>query len=82
VRQIVSETLVALAAVLAMQPEVLLLDEPTAGLDDASRSRLLDILHRLPQSMILMSHDLEFRQNLADRIATLQEGQLQADHKN
>jgi cobalt/nickel transport system ATP-binding protein len=59
--------LVSLAAVLAMQPEVLLLDEPTAGLDDASRDRLLGILQKLPQAMILVSHDREFREALASR---------------
>jgi cobalt/nickel transport system ATP-binding protein len=59
--------LVALAAVLAMKPETLLLDEPTAGLDDASRGRLLDILRDLPQAMILVSHDHEFREALANR---------------
>jgi cobalt/nickel transport system ATP-binding protein len=66
--------LVALAAVLAMQPEVLLLDEPTAGLDDASRHRLLEILQSLPQTMIVVSHDSEFRETLTNRTLILREG--------
>jgi cobalt/nickel transport system ATP-binding protein len=68
--------LVALAAVLAMQPEVLLLDEPTAGLDDASRHRLLEILQNLPQSMLVVSHDREFREAISKRTIVLREGQL------
>jgi cobalt/nickel transport system ATP-binding protein len=69
--------LVALASVLSMQPEVLLLDEPTAGLDESSRLRLLEILQNLPQSMIVVSHDREFREALAKNSLCLKEGQLQ-----
>ncbi|MCC6126249.1 MAG: ABC transporter ATP-binding protein [Pirellulales bacterium] len=68
--------LVALAAVLAMQPEVLLFDEPTAGLDETSRRRLLEILLGLPQSMIVVSHDWEFREAIAGRTLFLREGRL------
>jgi cobalt/nickel transport system ATP-binding protein len=68
--------LVALAAVLAMQPEVLLLDEPTSGLDETSRRRLLEILQKLPQTMLLVSHDREFREALAKRTLFLREGRL------
>ena len=52
--------LVALATVLAMQPEVLLLDEPTSGLDDEATARLIELLARLPQAMLIVSHDREF----------------------
>ena len=69
--------LVALAAVLAMQPEVLLLDEPTAGLDETSRRRLLEILQNLPQTMLVVSHDHKFREALAKRTLFLQEGRLE-----
>ncbi|MDY0095974.1 MAG: ABC transporter ATP-binding protein [Candidatus Vecturithrix sp.] len=54
--------LVALAAVLAMQPDMLLLDEPTNGLDDRSKQRLSEVLYTLPQTMILISHEQEFMQ--------------------
>jgi cobalt/nickel transport system ATP-binding protein len=74
--------LVALAAVLAMQPKVLLLDEPTAELDDASRCRLIDILDRLPQSMIIVSHDKEFREQIARRTLILDGGQLAEKREN
>lgn len=52
--------LVALATVLAMQPEVLMLDEPAAGLDLKATDRLVDVLTELPQATIIVSHDREF----------------------
>jgi cobalt/nickel transport system ATP-binding protein len=58
--------LVALAAVLSMQPEVLLLDEPTAGLDDSAAERVLEVLGNLPQAMVIATHD----SRLLDRLAT------------
>lgn len=63
--------LVALATVLAMHPDVLLLDEPTNGLDDASKQRLNDVLLHLPQAMIIVSHEHEFIEKLATRIARI-----------
>jgi cobalt/nickel transport system ATP-binding protein len=68
--------LVALATVLAMQPEVLLLDEPTAGLDDAATQRLTQILSRLPQAMLVVSHNREFRQAVARSVLELHEGRV------
>ncbi len=58
--------LVTLASVLVMQPEVLLLDEPSNALDRGSRERLIETLLALPQAMILVSHD----DDLVDRLAT------------
>ena len=60
--------LVALASVLAMEPDVLLLDEPTAGLDVRTEERLVEILQSLKQDMILVSHNQAF----VDKIATRQ----------
>jgi cobalt/nickel transport system ATP-binding protein len=68
--------LVALATVLAMQPEVLLLDEPTAGLDEHSTHRLQEILHSLSQAMIIVSHDHVFLESLATRSLELRDGTL------
>ncbi|MBL8023584.1 MAG: ABC transporter ATP-binding protein [Elusimicrobia bacterium] len=59
--------LVSLAAVLAMSPRVLLLDEPTAGLDDSARQRLLALLGGLPMEMVIASHDRDFLQTLTTR---------------
>ena len=52
----------ALATVLAMQPDVLLLDEPRRGLDDAASARLIGVLAGLPQAMLVVSHQPAFRQ--------------------
>jgi len=67
--------LVALATVLAMQPELLLLDEPTAELDQSSTERLISVLDDLPQAMLIVSHDREFRVRLARRAVKLESGQ-------
>jgi len=57
--------LVALATVLAMQPDVLLLDEPTGGLDEAAAECITQLLLDLPQAMLIVSHDRQFLRNVA-----------------
>jgi cobalt/nickel transport system ATP-binding protein len=68
--------LAALATVLAMQPEVLLLDEPTAGLDDEATCRVTEILAGLPQAMLVISHHREFLDRLTHRGCRLANGRL------
>ncbi len=68
--------LVAIATVLAMQPQVLLLDEPTAGLDEAARQRVTEILLGLPQAMLIVSHDRDFLDQTATRRTRLERGRL------
>jgi energy-coupling factor transport system ATP-binding protein len=72
---------VAIAGVLAMGPEVLVLDEPTAGLDPATREELLALIRGLREagvSVVLVSHDLEEVAEVADRVCALQEGRVRA----
>jgi len=71
--------LVALATVLAMQPEVLLLDEPSAGLDDATKERLVGILHNLDTSYVIVSHEFDFLTELSDSVCTLHNGRITTD---
>lgn len=68
--------LVSLAAVLAMDPKVLLLDEPSNGLDEDTTERLIGILTGLPQAMIVISHDPHFRKRIATRTLRLEHGAL------
>lgn len=69
--------LVALATVLAMQPDVLLLDEPTGGLDEAGTRRVVSLLADLPQAMVLVAHDRDFLQELASSAVRLHAGRLE-----
>lgn len=66
--------LVSIAAVLAMQPDVLLLDEPTTGLDPEAYGRLCDLLATLPQAMIIAAHDAEFLARLATSALVVRDG--------
>lgn len=68
--------LVALATVLAMNPRVLLLDEPTNGLDEATETRLTELLADMPQAMLIVSHDRRFLERLVTRAVVLKDGQL------
>ena len=68
--------LVSLATVLAMEPDVLLLDEPLTGLDIDARAEIVEIISRLEQSYIIISHDIDFLLNTTDRICTIKEGRI------
>lgn len=70
---------VCLAGVLACQPELLVLDEPTANLDPRSRRQLLHILGRLECAKLIASHDLEMILALCSRVILLDGGTIQAD---
>jgi cobalt/nickel transport system ATP-binding protein len=70
--------LVALATVLAMQPDVLLLDEPTAGLDEPSTERLTTLLAGLPQAMLVVSHHRDLLRRTNDSVLELRDGRLEA----
>ncbi len=70
---------VALAGVLAMRPEVLVLDEPSAALDPLARRKLIHWLRELPQTRLIASHDLDLVQDVCTRVLVLREGRLVAD---
>lgn len=69
--------LVALATVLALEPQVLLLDEPTAGLDAATEDRLAEILERLTLDLILVSHNDRFAERITNRCVMLGRGEVE-----
>lgn len=68
--------LIALATVLAMEPEVLLLDEPTASLDQNSVDCVVQTLNDLPQSMLVVSQDRDFLSKVTNRSVYLRDGKL------
>ena len=71
--------LVSLATILAMKPEVLLLDEPTAGLDDKTKTKLINILSNLDLSFILISHEIDFLFEITDSIYTMENKRIVSD---
>jgi energy-coupling factor transporter ATP-binding protein EcfA2 len=70
----------AIATVLAMQPDILILDEPTAGLDPQGEELLLNILQGLPQTRILVSHDPYLTAKLTQRTVVLHQGEIVRDY--
>jgi cobalt/nickel transport system ATP-binding protein len=71
--------LVSLATVLAMEPEVLLLDEPMTGLDRTTKAKLTEILAGIGLSYVLISHDFDFLAETADAIYTMEDGKILLD---
>jgi cobalt/nickel transport system ATP-binding protein len=72
--------LVSLATILAMEPAVLLLDEPTSGIDQETEERLAAILAGLPQAMIVVSHERDFLQQVTNRAVVLRDGKVKDRH--
>ena len=69
----------AMATVLAMKPDVMVFDEPTAFLDPKSRRNLICVLQKLPHTMLIATHDLTFVAEVCPRCILLKEGKLFAD---
>lgn len=71
---------VAIAGVLAMEPDVIVLDEPTAGLDPRGRHEIMDMFYRLHQekglSTVLVTHSMEDAARYADKIVIMQDGKV------
>jgi cobalt/nickel transport system ATP-binding protein len=70
---------VAVATVLAMHPEILVLDEPSSNLDPASRRELAQILRSLPVTLLMVTHDLPYALELCDRSVILDGGRIVAE---
>ena len=70
---------VAIATVLAMNPEILVFDEPTSNLDPASRSELADLLLGLDMTMLVITHDLPFAFQMCPRAVIMNSGVIVAD---
>ncbi|MCC6146748.1 MAG: ABC transporter ATP-binding protein [Anaerolineaceae bacterium] len=70
---------IAIATVLSMQPKILVLDEPSAGLDPRARRSLIALLQELPYTMVIATHDLELVRELATRTLVMSEGKIVAD---
>jgi cobalt/nickel transport system ATP-binding protein len=70
---------VAVATVLAMEPEILVLDEPSSNLDPAGRRELADILKGLPITMLMVTHDLPYSLELCERAVVMNRGAIVAD---
>jgi cobalt/nickel transport system ATP-binding protein len=70
---------VAVATVLAMRPDLLVLDEPTSNLDPASRRELVEVLRDLPVSQLIVTHDLPFALELCPRSVIVNGGRIAAD---
>ena len=70
---------VAIATVLAMGPQLLVLDEPSANLDPRARHDLLDVLERIDRTMLAVTHDLPFAAELCERAVILARGRIVAD---
>jgi cobalt/nickel transport system ATP-binding protein len=70
---------VAIAGVLAMKPQVLALDEPSAQLDPRSRRQLIQLLHCLPLTQVIATHDLDLALELCSRTVVLSQGQVVYD---
>lgn len=70
---------IAIATVLSMKPEVLVLDEPTAGLDPRSRRTLIKLLDELPLTMLVSTHDMLMVKELFPRMVIMDEGKIVAD---
>lgn len=69
----------AIAAVLAMQPDLLLMDEPTAGLDPQARRRTINLLNSFTHTRIITSHDLDMVGAVCRRVILLKEGAIASD---
>jgi len=72
---------IAIATVLSMDPKILILDEPTAGLDPRARRTLINLLRELPITMLVSTHDMAMVKQLFPRTIVMDDGRIVADGK-
>jgi cobalt/nickel transport system ATP-binding protein len=72
---------IAIATVLSMDPKILILDEPSAGLDPRARRTLINLLRELPITMLVSTHDMKLVQELFPRTVVMDDGRIVADGK-
>ena len=70
---------IAIATVLSMNPQILILDEPSAGLDPRARRTLINLLRDLPITMLVSTHDMKLVEELFPRTIVMDEGLIVAD---
>lgn len=70
---------VAIATVLAMSPDILVMDEPTSSLDPSSRKRLIGLLKTFQHTKIIATHDLDMAMDVCERTIVLHQGRITAD---
>ena len=70
---------VAIATVLAMEPSVLVMDEPTSNLDPRARRQIIDLIRRFSHTTLITTHDMEMVLDLCDRTIVMKEGRIVAD---
>ncbi|HKJ40157.1 MAG TPA: ABC transporter ATP-binding protein [Anaerolineales bacterium] len=70
---------IAIATVLSMNPQILILDEPSAGLDPRARRALINLLRDLPITMLVSTHDMKLVEELFPRTIVMDEGLVVAD---
>jgi cobalt/nickel transport system ATP-binding protein len=72
---------IAIATVLSMDPKILILDEPSAGLDPRARRTLINLLRDLPITMLVSTHDMKLVEELFPRTIVMDDGRIVADGK-
>ena len=69
----------AIAAILTMEPDTILMDEPTASLDPCNRRKMINLMRSLPQTLLITSHDLDMIYDTCSRVILMHEGRIAAD---
>jgi len=72
---------IAIATVLSMRPKILVLDEPSAGLDPRARRKLINLMREMPITMLISTHDMALVKDCFPRTIVMDEGQIVVDGK-